>query len=102
MVRTENPPTSLNVRVSHISEMKPNCCLQTASVSGFFSRERKLRPPKGAATRLPIDTVAVQFMSAGLPEPVLDFETRAPKLDTNGQPIYSVHLFAISPDSYDT
>ena len=52
--------------------------------------------------RLPIDTVAVQFMSAGLPEPVLDFETRAPKLDANGQPIFSVHLFAISPDSYDT
>jgi hypothetical protein len=52
--------------------------------------------------RLPIDTVAVQFMSAGPAEPVLDFDTRAPKLDANGLPIYSVHLFAISPDSYDT
>lgn len=52
--------------------------------------------------RLPIDTVAVQFMSAGPAEPVLDFETRAPKLDANGLAVYSVHLFAISPDSYDT
>ena len=52
--------------------------------------------------RLPIDTVAVQFMSAGPAEPVLDFETKAPRLDGNGQPLYSVHLFAISPDSYDT
>jgi len=51
--------------------------------------------------RLPIDTVAVQFMSAGPAEPVLDFETKAPRLDGNGQPLYSVHLFAISPDSYD-
>jgi len=34
--------------------------------------------------RLPIDTVAVQFMSAGAAEPVLDFETKAPRLDGNG------------------
>jgi hypothetical protein len=52
--------------------------------------------------RLPIDTVAVQFMSAGPAEPVLDFDTKAPRLDANGQALYSVHLFAISPDSYDT
>jgi hypothetical protein len=52
--------------------------------------------------RLPIDTVAVQFMSAGPAEPVVDFDTKAPKTDSNGQPLYSVHLFAISSDSYDT
>ena len=52
--------------------------------------------------RLPIDIVAVQFMSASPAEPVLDFQTKAPRLDGNGQPLYSVHLFAISPDSYDT
>jgi hypothetical protein len=52
--------------------------------------------------RLPIDTVAVQFMTAGPAEPVLDFDTKAPRLDGAGQPLYSVHLFAISPDSYDT
>ena len=52
--------------------------------------------------RLPIDTVAVQFMTAGPAEPVLDFDTKAPRLDGSGQPLYSVHLFAISPDSYDT
>lgn len=52
--------------------------------------------------RLPIDTVAVQFMSASSPEAVLDFDTKTPKLDANGQAFYSVHLFVISPDSYDT
>jgi len=41
-------------------------------------------------------------MSAGSAESVPDFETKAPRLDANGQPIYSVPLFAISPDSYDT
>lgn len=46
--------------------------------------------------RLPIDTVAVQFMTAGPAEPVLDFDTKAPRLDGSGQPLYSVHLFAIS------
>jgi len=52
--------------------------------------------------RLPIDTAAVQFVSAGPAEPVLDFETRAPKLDANGRAVFNVHLFVISPDSYDT
>jgi|GEM_PF-6849423 len=46
--------------------------------------------------RLPIDTVAVQFMSAGPAKPVVDFDAKAPRLDANGQPLYSVNLFAIS------
>jgi hypothetical protein len=52
--------------------------------------------------RLPIDTVAVQFMAACPAEPVLDFETKAPRLDGSSQSLYGVHLFAISPDNYDT
>ena len=34
--------------------------------------------------RLPIDTGTVKFAAAGPAEPVLDYETRAPKLDENG------------------
>ena len=44
--------------------------------------------------RLPIDTGAVKFAAAGPAEPVLDFETRVPKLDEKGVPIFSVLLFA--------
>lgn len=33
--------------------------------------------------RLPIDTTSVRFAAAGPAEPVLDYETRAPKLDEN-------------------
>jgi excisionase family DNA binding protein len=34
--------------------------------------------------RLPIDTGSVKFAAAGPSEPVLNYETRAPKLDENG------------------
>jgi excisionase family DNA binding protein len=34
--------------------------------------------------RLPIDTGTVKFAAAGPAEPVLDYGTRAPKLDENG------------------
>lgn len=34
--------------------------------------------------RLPIDTGSVKFAAAGPSEPVLGYETRAPKLDENG------------------
>jgi hypothetical protein len=34
--------------------------------------------------RLPIDTGTVKFAAAAPAEPVLDYETRAPKLDENG------------------
>lgn len=34
--------------------------------------------------RLPIDTTSVRFAAAGPSEPVLDYETRVPKLDENG------------------
>ena len=44
--------------------------------------------------KLPIDTGTVKFAAAGPPEPVLDFETRAPKLDEVGVPLFNVPLFA--------
>ena len=39
--------------------------------------------------RLPIDTGTVKFAAAGPAEPVLDYETRAPKLDESGTTVPS-------------
>jgi hypothetical protein len=44
--------------------------------------------------RLPIDTTTVKFAAAGPAEPVLDYETRTPKLDENGVALFNVPLFA--------
>jgi hypothetical protein len=44
--------------------------------------------------RLPIDTQTLKFAAAGAAEPVLDYETRAPKLDENGLALFNVPLFA--------
>ena len=44
--------------------------------------------------RLPIDTATVKFAAAGPAEPVLDYETRTPKLDENGVALFNVPLFA--------
>ena len=44
--------------------------------------------------RLPIDTGSVKFAAAGPAGPVLDYETRAPKLDENGTALFAVPLFA--------
>jgi hypothetical protein len=44
--------------------------------------------------RLPIDTQTVKFAAAGPAEPVLDYETRAPKVDENGTALFNVPLFA--------
>jgi hypothetical protein len=52
--------------------------------------------------RLPIDTVAVRFVTAGPAEPVLDYESRAQKVDESGQSLFSVHLFAVAPGSRDS
>ena len=51
--------------------------------------------------KMPIDTSAIRFVSAGAPEPVLDYETRAQKLDQNGKPLFQVHLFGITETSRD-
>ena len=52
--------------------------------------------------RLPIDTTVMRFIAAGAPEPVLDYETRAQKLDLTGRPMFTVHLFAIAEGSRGT
>jgi len=53
--------------------------------------------------RLPIDTQAVHFAAAGPAEPVVDFETKAQRIDTStGQPLFSVPLFAAGSGRADT
>ena len=51
--------------------------------------------------RLPIDTSAISFLCALAPEPVVDFETRRPKADENGEPLYVVQLLVMGEDSAD-
>ena len=46
--------------------------------------------------RLPIDTSAISFLCAVAPEPVVDFETKRPRADENGEPLYQVQLIAMT------
>jgi hypothetical protein len=46
--------------------------------------------------RLPIDTGVMGFIAAGVPEPVVDFESRRAKTDENGVPLYSVSVMALA------
>lgn len=52
--------------------------------------------------RLPIDTNAVRFATAGPAEPVLDFESRTHRVDDAGLPLYNVHLFAAAEGVRDS
>jgi hypothetical protein len=51
--------------------------------------------------RLPIDTTAVHFVAAGIAEAAVDFDTKAPKTDESGQPLFNVHLFAVGAGGRD-
>ena len=51
--------------------------------------------------KLPIDTAAIGFLCALAPEPVIDFETRRPKADENGEPLYVIQLLAMGDGSAD-
>lgn len=46
--------------------------------------------------KLPIDTSGMTFMCVNPPESVLDFETKRPKADENGEPLYAVQLVAMA------
>lgn len=41
---------------------------------------------------MPIDTTALRFLVTSAPEPVVNFETKQPKVDKDGQPIHSIDL----------
>ena len=49
--------------------------------------------------KLPVDTSAIAFLCAMPPEPVVDFETKRPRADENGEPLYVVQLVALAEQS---
>ena len=50
---------------------------------------------------LPIDTTAITFLASAPPAAVLDFQTKQPKADSNGEPLYAVQLVAMQPVGAD-
>ncbi len=51
--------------------------------------------------KLPIDTSAIAFLCALAPEPVVDFETKRPRADENGEPLYTIQLLAMGDGTAD-
>jgi hypothetical protein len=43
-----------------------------------------------------VDTSAIAFLCAVEAEPVVDFETKRPRADENGEPLYVVQLIAMT------
>src|SRR5215204_2868386 len=52
--------------------------------------------PEEASMKLPVDTSAIAFLCAVEAEPVVDFETKRPRADENGEPLYLVQLIAMT------
>ena len=50
------------------------------------------------AMRLPIDTSGLTLLVGLAPGAVLDFETRRPKADENGEPLYQLQLVALGSE----
>ena len=53
--------------------------------------------PASNALILPIDTSAWSCTASTAPEPVVDFDTKRPKADANGAPLYSFQVVAYAP-----
>jgi hypothetical protein len=51
--------------------------------------------------KLPIDTTGISFIAAGPAEVVVDFETKATKMDESGQPIFGMQVVALSDGGAD-
>ena len=51
--------------------------------------------------KLPVDTSSIAFVCAMPPEPVVDFETKRPRADENGEPLYVIQLLAMGDGSAD-
>lgn len=51
--------------------------------------------------KLPIDVSALQFLVAVGPVPVIDFESKTPRADDNGEPLYTVQLVAMGEGKAD-
>lgn len=48
-----------------------------------------------------VDQTNTTFIAASEPRPVLDYATKRPKADEDGQPLYQVQVVAIGPDRAD-
>jgi hypothetical protein len=48
--------------------------------------------------RLPVDTSAMVLVAMATPEPVVNFTTRQPKAEPDGQPLYTVQVAAMFDD----
>lgn len=48
--------------------------------------------------KLPVDVSGLTFLAAGVPEPAVDFDTRQPKVEADGRPLYSVPLVALGAE----
>lgn len=46
--------------------------------------------------KLPINSSSMSFLSVAPPQPVTDFETRQPRTDENGAPLFSAQIVALS------
>jgi hypothetical protein len=51
--------------------------------------------------KLPIDTSAIAFLCALEPQPLLTFDTKQPRADENGEPLYVIQLLAMGDGSAD-
>jgi hypothetical protein len=51
--------------------------------------------------RLPIDTTALAFICAGAAQAAVDYDTRRPKTDDNGIPLFQVALVAMGDGTAD-
>jgi hypothetical protein len=45
--------------------------------------------------KLPVDTSSIAFLCALEPQPLLAFDTKQPRADENGEPLYVVQLIAL-------
>ena len=46
--------------------------------------------------KLPVDTSSIAFLCALEPQPVLAFDTKQPRADENGEPLYVIQLIALA------
>jgi len=46
--------------------------------------------------KFPVDTSSIAFLCALEPQPVLAFDTKQPRADENGEPLYVVQLIALA------
>src|SRR5215213_8638847 len=54
-----------------------------------------MTPQKEEHMKLPVDTSAIAFLCALEPQPVLAFDTKQPRADENGEPLFVVQLIAL-------